>query len=105
MEISGYSFEGPFDIDATEIPANRAAVYVIICKTAEGENHVKDVGESGEVGVRIGSHDRKSCWEKNCNGTLGVYLRYMPSPDYSPEERRALEQKIRNQCKPPCGGI
>lgn len=105
MKISGYSFEGPFDIETTNIPSDRATVYVIICKTPDGTNRVMDVGESGEVGVRIASHDRRPCWERSCNGSLRlkVYLRYMSSPDYTPEERRALEQKIRDQYRPPCG--
>jgi hypothetical protein len=104
LEISGYQFEGPYSIDTTVISSNRAAVYVIICKTSDGKNHVTDVGESGEVGVRIGNHDRKPCWERNCNSSLSVYLRYMPSSEgYTAADRRELESKIRNQYNPPCG--
>ena len=104
MEISGYNFEGPYAIDATEIPSNRAAVYVIICKTSESKYYVKDVGESGEVGIRIGSHDRRPCWESNCNGTLSVYLLFMASSSgYSSEDRRKVENKIIDKYKPPCG--
>lgn len=105
MEFVGYQFEGPNSIDTTEIPSNRAAVYVIICKTSDGMNHVIDVGESGEVGVRIGNHDRGPCWERNCkNGSLSVYIRYMPSSDgYTSADRRELENRIRNQYDLPCG--
>ena len=102
MTICDLDFEGPYSIDTTEIPANRAAVYVIICALS-GKNHVMDVGESGEVGVRIGEHDRKPCWERNCTGGLSVYLRYMPSSTNTPADRRELERKIRDKYSPPCG--
>jgi len=104
IEIYGYEFEGPYSIDTTVIPPNRAAVYVIICKTSDGKSYVKDVGESGEVDVRIGNHDRRPCWERNCGGSLSVYLHYMPSSEnYTVVDRRELENKIRNGYDPPCG--
>ena len=106
LEIAGIDFDGSYGVDTTTIPANKAAVYVIICSTKEGKNYVIDVGESGETGVRLSSHDRRSCWERNCSGTLRVYLRYMPSSEgYAAADRRQLEQKIRQQYDPPCGKI
>ena len=103
LRICELNFEGPYSIDTTEIPANRAAVYVIICNLS-GKNHVTDVGESGEVGVRIVDHERKPYWETNCTGSLWVYLRYMPSSEgYTSEDRRELEKKIREKYSPPCG--
>jgi len=106
MTISGYEFEGPYSVETTVIPADRAAVYVIICKASDGKHYVKDVGESGEIGIRIANHDRRPCWERNCDGSLFVYLRYMPSSQgYTAADRRELESKIRNQYNPPCGKI
>lgn len=104
MKILGYEFEGPYNIDTTVIPSNRAAVYVIICNT-KGENYVViDVGESGEIGVRIGDHDRRDCWKENCDGLLSVYLYYMPSSGgYTVDDRRELEKAIRKQYNPNCG--
>ena len=103
MKICDLDFGGPHNIDTTEIPANRAAVYVIICALS-GKNHVMDVGESGEVGVRIADHERRPCWRRNCTGGLSVYLRYMPSSaGYTSADRRELERKIRNRYSPPCG--
>lgn len=104
MRISGYEFEGPYSIDTTVIPADRAAVYVIICTSSDGKHYVKDVGESGEIGVRIANHDRRPCWERNCDGSLYVYLHYVPSSEgYTPADRRKLESEIRNEHNPPCG--
>ena len=105
MKISGYDFEGPHSIDTTEIPANRAAVYVIMCKaSSDGKYYVEDVGETGEVGVRIADHERRLCWKRKCIGSLSVYLRYMRSAaGYTSEDRRKLERKIREQYHPPCG--
>ncbi|MHA1828361.1 MAG: hypothetical protein ACTSX6_06905 [Candidatus Heimdallarchaeaceae archaeon] len=103
MKISDVTFEGPFEVDKAEIPKNRAGVYAILCKKSDGKYYVMDVGESGQSGIRIGNHDRKPCWEKKCDGTLSVYIRYMPTKEYTPEDRRKLESKIRKQYDPPCG--
>lgn len=104
MTISEYEFEGPYSIDTTIIPANRAAVYVILCKTSNNKYYVKDVGESGEIGIRIANHDRRSCWERNCEGSLFVCFRYMPSSQgYTTTDRIEIEREIRTQYNPPCG--
>ena len=106
MEISGVDFEGPYDVNSAVIPRNRAAVYVIICRKADGKNHVIDVGESGEVGLRLSTHTRRSCWGRNCSGILYVYLRYMPTSEgYDSVSRRTLEAKIRREYNPPCGKV
>lgn len=104
MEIAGIEFEGPYNIDTTSIPANKAAVYVIICQSKDGKNRVIDVGESGETGMRLANHERRSCWKEKCDGSLSVYLHYMPSSQgYDADSRRQLERKIRQQYNPPCG--
>lgn len=104
LKIFGIEFEGPFNIETANIPPNRAAVYLIICKASDGKNYIIDVGESGEVGVRIANHDRRPCWERNCNGSLSVFICYMPSSEgFTPNDRRYLEEKIRKEYNPPCG--
>lgn len=107
IKISDIDFEGPYSIDTTTIPANRAAVYVIICKSNKADKYyVIDVGESGEAGVRLANHERRPCWEQHCDGSLSVYLCYMPSSQgYDSASRRALEAKIRRQYDPPCGKV
>ena len=106
MKIADIEFDGPYDIDTTSIPANRAAVYVIICRSTDGKYYVIDVGESGETGVRLANHERRSCWKDNCSGSLSVYLHYMPSSQgYDAASRRQLEAKIRQQYNPSCGKV
>lgn len=87
MKICGYDFEGPFDMRTTVIPLNRTAVYVIVYQGEDGQCFIKDVGISGET-----------CWERNCEDSYAIYLRYMPSTDrYTPGDRQSLERKIRER--------
>ena len=84
--------------------ADRAAIYVIICVGEGGKWTVLDVGQSGEVGSRIDSHDRKACWSKNCpSGNIWVCVYSMPSSQYTKEDRLQLERKLRQQYNPSCG--
>lgn len=83
-----------------------AAIYVILCIDKEGTSKVIDVGQSGELGSRIDSHDRKECWKKylpDCNIWVCIYR--MPSSKYSKEQRVSLEGNIRDYYKPVCGKI
>ena len=104
MQIADSDFEGPYTIDTTVIPDNKAAVYTIICHAKNGKNYVTDVGESGETGKRLANHERRPSWGQNCDGSLAAYLRYMPSSaGYDAADRRKLENRIRQQYDPPCG--
>lgn len=86
LRICGYDFDGPFDIQATIVPLNRAAVYVVVTQDPNGQCFVENVGISGE-----------SCWDRNRDSGT-IFLRYMPSVEgYSFEDRRILATKIRNQ--------
>lgn len=95
MLISGYSFEGPYEIGKKII--DRAAVYVIL----DSDNNVVDVGQSGEAGTRLLNHERKPCWDRNSGKWFAV--RWMPSNQYSKEDREGVESKIRENEDPPCG--
>ncbi len=81
-----------------------AAIYVIICVAKDGSWTVLDVGQSGEVGTRIDSHDRQTCWSNNCpNKNIWVCVYAMPSSQYSKQDREKFETYLRNELKPPCG--
>ena len=90
IKISQYSFDGPF-VSADELE-DRSGVYVIWCKTEQGYS-LLDVGESAEVKSRVESHERVSCWEENCQGTLAYGAYYTPRKQQP--GRRAIELRIR----------
>lgn len=80
-----------------------AAIYVIICVAQGGSWKVLDVGQSGQLGTRINTHDREGCWERNCNGSIWVCVYRMPSLHYTKQDRENLEADLRRQYNPPCG--
>jgi hypothetical protein len=83
-----------------------AAIYVILCVDKGGNSKVIDVGQSGEVGTRINSHDRANCWKKNCQtGNIWVCLYKTPSTSYTKDQRTALEGEIRKYYNPDCGKL
>lgn len=94
MIISGYSFEGPYVIGKKVV--SQAAVYVIL----DVDKNVIDVGQSGETGVRLLTHERKSCWDRYGGKWFGV--KWMPSDKYTIEDRKELESSIRKP-ETPCG--
>ena len=95
MTVSGYKFDGPYKIGERVI--DRAAIYVILDRNSK----VIDVGQSGELGTRLLSHDRKPCWDRN--GGKWFVIKWMPSDKYSREDREKLENYIRSDKTPPCG--
>lgn len=98
IQIGKYSFEGPYT--STGSLRDNAGVYVILCHSGEKYRPI-DVGESETVRSRVENHDRKSCWNRNCNSTLAVAVVYTPDKDEA--GRRKIEQEIRNLYDFPCG--
>ena len=98
IRIGRYTFEGPYY--TTGMLEDRAGVYAIHCER-DGKYYLIDVGESATVKSRVESHDRKTCWSRNCGETI-TYAAYY-TPNTQQPGRRAIEQEIRNQFKPPCG--
>ncbi len=102
VTISGYPFvcTALSNADFTD----QAAVYVILCVSEGGSWTVLDVGQTGKLGMRIDSHDRRGCWTKNCpNNNIWVCIYKMPSNRHTKEHRLALEAKLRQLYSPPCG--
>jgi hypothetical protein len=98
ITIGEYKFDGPYA--STCMLEDRSGVYAIVCQK-EGKNYLIDIGESATVKSRVETHDRKYCWEKNCQGTLAVAVCY--TPNLQQFGRMAIEQEIRNQYDVPCG--
>jgi hypothetical protein len=81
-----------------------AAVYVILCVSEGGSWQVLDVGQTGQLGSRLDSHDRKACWLANCpNKNVWVCVYKMPTERFSEDDRLRLEKTLRQQYNPPCG--
>lgn len=82
-----------------------AAVYVILCVDENSKWEVIDVGQSGELGDRIDSHDRKTCWRDNCpSKNIWVCVYRMPTDKFTKRDRLEVERSIRNKDGPlPCG--
>lgn len=93
-----YSFEGPYD-NASKLE-DHSGVYFIVC-LKNGKYYPIDVGESKNVKTRIENHNRADCWNKNCNGTLMVAVRYTPNKQQ--HGRMEIEQDIRCNYDFPCG--
>ncbi|HBF40134.1 MAG TPA: hypothetical protein DDW50_22860 [Firmicutes bacterium] len=87
MNICGYKFDGPFSVETTIVPVNRAAVYVIVHNEPDGQAYITDVGLSNE-----------QYWDRNnYDGAVSIYLRHMPSTEgYTSQDRQTLERKIRD---------
>jgi hypothetical protein len=99
ITIAGYSFDGPYS--STNSLEDRSGVYAILCKKNNDKHSLVDVGESATVKTRVETHDRKACWNRNCNSSLTVAVLYTPHLQQS--GRIDIEQKIRAQYDLPCG--
>jgi len=98
LTIGGYSFQC-INLSTAEF-TDISAVYVILCVASGGSSTVLDVGQTGELGSRIDSHDRRTCWERNCTSkNIWVCVRSMPNLD----DRLRVERQIRDQYSPLCG--
>jgi len=103
-------WDGPYE-DPEAVP-KRAGIYMVISgsKLSNGNFSVPtyeilDIGQSGESGVRLDTHDRKDCWHnrKSSNKTILFKFAAMPSESYDETDRRIVECCLRAHTKPPCG--
>lgn len=99
IKIGNYDFEGPFD--NLNFVKNTSGIYAILCSNGINNYNLIDIGESSELNSRLSSHDRKDCWEKNCNTKLFVAVFY--TSNMNENQRRQIEAALRLQFKPPCG--
>jgi len=100
IKIGKYEFDGPWLLEEADL-LDRACVYVILCKSGEGYTIVY-IGETGQVGTRLSTHNRRDCWRRNCSTSLYVAVYWTPSNQYSSEERREIERELIEKYDPPC---
>lgn len=94
MLIAGYQFEEPKSLDDTSWD-QEPAVYVIL----DDDNAMIDVGETDNLKDRLANHERRPCWERNCDGEIFVAKR----AEDDEATRRRIEREIREEYDPPCG--
>lgn len=97
MLIAGYQFSEPKSLDGTnwkQVPA----VYVVLDRGIE-KYRVVDVGETDKLKDRLANHERRPCWERNCNGKIFIAAKV----ERSESARQRIEGEIRKRYNPPCG--
>ncbi|MDP9350440.1 MAG: hypothetical protein M3P51_02700 [Chloroflexota bacterium] len=96
-----YEFEGPIPLVLAPIQIRgRSGIYLISGPVGTGVE-VIDIGESGDVGNRLASHDRKGCWIAAARGDMSAYLH--ETPPESAFLRYLREQELRALYPPRCG--
>ncbi len=98
IKVGRYNFEGPYS--STSSLQDKSGVYVILCENDSSYWPI-DCGESATVKSRVDNHDRKNCWNRNCNGSLKVAVLY--TPNIQSAGRITIEQEIRRDYNFPCG--
>ena len=91
---------------------NNAGVYMVIAgsKASDGKwdtssYKLLDIGQSGEAGPRLDTHNRKDCWINNKppNKTIIYKFARMSSENFDETARRIVECCLRAHTRPPCG--
>jgi hypothetical protein len=97
INIGNYGFDGPFL--STSGLMSRSGVYSILGRHNELEQWmVVDIGEAGDVRIRVECHDRKDCWKRQGYPSLSVAALYCDE-----RARTRIEQELRAQFNPACG--
>ena len=102
INISGYTFEGPYPCDGNSLQ-RWPGVYVILGLNHGNRWEVVDVGESRDIRNRIESHERRACWRAQNLANLSVVVLYTDVPPFNKRWRTRLEARIRREYNPPCG--
>jgi hypothetical protein len=101
IKIGQYTFDGPWKLSDVNL-IDRAAIYAILCPRNNGTYDLIYVGETSQAETRLANHERAICWSRSCGGPLSVAIYWTPSNRYTADDRRKIEQQIRNQYNPPC---
>ena len=105
INISEYTFEGPYPCARAFRLRRSPGVYVILGLNYGNRWEVIDVGQSRDIRNRIVSHERRACWSAQNLASLSVAVLYTDRSPYRYNEHRRmrLEARIRREYNPPCG--
>lgn len=77
---------------------------MITGKWNEGTFKLIDIGQAGDIYLRIAERDREDCWHPHARGSsLLVKIAETPESDYTETDRRLLACCLRASERPPCG--
>lgn len=103
-------WKGPYT-SASAVP-NSAGIYMVLSGKQNEEGtwlfkyyKLLDIGQAGDLGTRLASHDREECWEEEKTPDHTIVFKYalMSSRDYDETDRRIVECCLRWRENPPCG--
>ncbi len=86
--------------------ADNFAIYVILNVRPDSSWCVLDVGQAGDYGIRINSHERLEKWRQNSpDDNLWVCMYPMAFTNYTRDQRLAMERALRKSLHPICGEV
>lgn len=94
MNLSGYQFTGPYNVDLS-FKRDFGAVYVIV----DDQPKILDIGQTKNINDRVQYHDRRPCWDQNKTGSLRLYVHI----NSSEQARIQIESYLRSRHNPVCG--
>lgn len=85
---------------------NRAAIYIIWTNLNQPNRYqILYIGQSGQTGTRLdATHHKYQCWVNHSNGNLYVAFWWMPSNQFSEQQRKTSEQNLIQKYNPICNG-
>jgi len=102
IEIGGYEFKGPYT--NTGPLQMRSGIYVIVDLVDGKPRNVLDIGTSGQIKKRLGSHhSRQSCWRNHKQGEIGYCIKYttgstdVDTYNYAPPAVRKSKEETRKE--------
>lgn len=100
--INSIEFLGPYVVSENS-SIDRAGIYAILAKRVDGTYDIIYIGESGELGTRIGpNHHRWDCWQRHSGYGLQFAYRLYPASGYTKDQRLEIEKRLIDLNNPIC---
>ncbi len=84
---------------------NRACIYTVWTALGEpGRYNILYIGQTGELGVRLDNHHKRQCWIDHTVNGLYIGFWWMPSNQYTQQNRLDAETNLIRRYNPICNG-